>query len=107
MCKIIFSKFRLTKLIEYRCASSQELISKNVRYYTDTTFADSTYSGGGTLGAMSIYVAGRYYVNGALTLNNCMVYVKAGGQITVQGGGNKWSIIAGWGSVKSGKQLFL
>ena len=67
---------------------SQELISKNVRYYTDTTFADSSYSGGGTLGAMSIYVAGRYYVNGALTLNNCMVYVKAGGQITVQGGGN-------------------
>ncbi len=56
---------------------------------TDTTFADSTtFAGTATLGAMSIYVAGQYFVSGTLTLNNCMVYVGAGGQITVQGGGN-------------------
>ena len=54
---------------------------------TDTTFADSTYSGNATLSNLSVFVAGTYYVNGTLTLNNCMVYVNSGGQIVVQSNG--------------------
>jgi uncharacterized repeat protein (TIGR01451 family) len=56
---------------------------------TDTTFADSTtFAGINTITGKSILVAGTYYVNGTLTLNNCTVYVNAGGQIIVQTNGN-------------------
>jgi uncharacterized repeat protein (TIGR01451 family) len=59
---------------------------------TDTTFADSTFSGittnsTTTINGKSILVAGRYYVNNVLNLNNCTVYTAAGAQIIVQGTG--------------------
>ncbi len=77
----------LTTTVNYLDSVCVEVVSPCAN--TDTTFADSTtFAGTATLGAMSIYVAGQYFVSGTLTLNNCMVYVGAGGQITVQGGGN-------------------
>jgi len=54
---------------------------------TDTTFADSTFSGTATINNKSIYVEGRFYVNNILNLNSCTVYTAAGAQIIVQNGG--------------------
>ncbi|MCW5918840.1 MAG: T9SS type A sorting domain-containing protein [Bacteroidetes bacterium] len=54
---------------------------------TDTTFADSTFSGNATISNQSIYVANRFYINGNLTLNSCTVYTAAGAQIIVQNTG--------------------
>ncbi|OQB59339.1 MAG: hypothetical protein BWX95_02668 [Bacteroidetes bacterium ADurb.Bin141] len=50
---------------------------------TDTTFADSTYSDKNVIANKSILIAGSYYINDSLTLNNCSVYVNPGVQITV------------------------
>ncbi|MCC7513362.1 MAG: hypothetical protein IT212_01545, partial [Bacteroidia bacterium] len=41
---------------------------------TDTTFADSTFSGNATINNQSIFLANRFYINGNLTLNSCTVY---------------------------------
>src|SRR5690606_19175963 len=45
---------------------------------TDTTFADSTYSDKNVIANKSILIAGSYYINDSLTLNNCSVYVNPG-----------------------------
>jgi hypothetical protein len=55
---------------------------------TDSVFVDSTFSGKKTISNKSILVAGRYYVNDSLTLNNCSVYTAAGAQITILTNGN-------------------
>ncbi len=55
----------------------------NVCANTDTTFADSTYSGKKVYNNISIFIAGKYYVSDSLVLNNCMVYANAGSQIIV------------------------
>ncbi len=59
----------------------------NVCANTDTTFADSTFSGTATISNQSIYVTNRFYVSGNLTLNNCTVYTAAGAQVIVQNAG--------------------
>lgn len=50
---------------------------------TQLTFADSTFSGHHVYNNTSILIEGRFYVDDSLTLNNCMVYVNPGGQITI------------------------
>jgi hypothetical protein len=59
----------------------------NVCANTDTVFADGAFSGSESVSNKSILVAGKFYVNGTFTLNNCMVYVAAGGQMVIQNGG--------------------
>lgn len=59
----------------------------NVCTTTDTTFADSTFSGNATINNQSIFLANRFYINGNLTLNSCTVYTAAGAQLIVQNGG--------------------
>ncbi|HQO87094.1 MAG TPA: T9SS type A sorting domain-containing protein, partial [Bacteroidia bacterium] len=54
---------------------------------TDTTFADSTFSGNAIINNQSIFLANRFYINGNLTLNSCTVYTAAGAQLIVQNGG--------------------
>ncbi len=51
----------------------------------DTVIADSTFSNvyGQLLSNISIYIAGRFYINDNLTLQNCAVTVAPGGQIIV------------------------
>jgi hypothetical protein len=60
----------------------------NVCANTDTVFADSNHSGKKVITNKSILVAGGYYVNDSLTLNNCSVYTAAGAQITIVTNGN-------------------
>ncbi|HMR47570.1 MAG TPA: T9SS type A sorting domain-containing protein, partial [Bacteroidia bacterium] len=50
---------------------------------TDTTFADSTFSGKKVYNNISIFIEGKYYVSDSLVLNNCTVYANAGSQIIV------------------------
>jgi hypothetical protein len=59
----------------------------NICTNTDTVFIDGSYSGSGSVNYKSILVAGKFYVNGTFSLNNCIVYVSAGGQLIVQSGG--------------------
>jgi hypothetical protein len=56
---------------------------------TQITFTDSSYSHSynSSYAGQSIFVAGLFYVDSTLTLNNCNVFVNAGGQITIVGPG--------------------
>lgn len=89
VCAVVFMPYNLTAkhIFFERNAVCVNVI--NTCSNTDTTFADSTtFAGINTITGKSILVAGTYYVNGTLTLNNCTVYVNAGGQIIVQTNGN-------------------
>ncbi|MBE7510760.1 MAG: hypothetical protein HS118_11340 [Bacteroidia bacterium] len=88
VCTLMFMSYELTAKHSFFGKNVVCVNVINPCTTTDTTFADSTYSGTATLTSKSILVAGTYYVNGTLTLNNCMVYVNAGGQIIVQSNGN-------------------
>ncbi|MBK8413245.1 MAG: hypothetical protein IPL22_01240 [Bacteroidetes bacterium] len=52
---------------------------------TQITITDSSYSHSynSSYAGQSIFVAGLFYVDSTLTLNNCNVFVNAGGQITI------------------------
>ncbi|MBK8876177.1 MAG: T9SS type A sorting domain-containing protein [Bacteroidetes bacterium] len=56
---------------------------------TQITITDSSYSHSynSSYAGQSIFVAGLFYVDSTLTLNNCNVSVNAGGQITIVGPG--------------------